>query len=222
MLIKIYNSISGYVGIVLIVATIFLIFPLFSISYTAHILLQISFLLILLFLTCMIKNTQTAIGATIFFIFPYIFFDAWSIYTGSINFMIYSYYFNCAFSLIISAYLISEILTSRFINTDMIFAAIAVYFITGIVLSKLYFVINTLYPLSFIGIKPLDAQAHTLLEAYESQFNFLYYSFTVLTSLGLGDITPVHHMAKSLTVLEAIFGQLFVATLIAKLVGSWR
>jgi hypothetical protein len=49
---------------------------------------------------------------------------------------------------------------------------------------------------------------------------FLYYSFTTLTTLGYGDIRPVTHAARMLSTGEALIGQLYVAILIARLVGS--
>jgi hypothetical protein len=48
---------------------------------------------------------------------------------------------------------------------------------------------------------------------------FLYFSFTTLTTMGYGDITPVHSLARSLANLEALIGQLFPAILIARLVS---
>ena len=47
----------------------------------------------------------------------------------------------------------------------------------------------------------------------------LYFSFVTLTTLGYGDITPVSRVAQMLTGVEAMMGQLFVAILIARLVG---
>jgi len=49
-----------------------------------------------------------------------------------------------------------------------------------------------------------------------------YYSFVTLTSLGFGDITPVHPVARSMTVLEALIGVLYPAVLIARLVSLER
>jgi len=46
----------------------------------------------------------------------------------------------------------------------------------------------------------------------------LYFSFTTLTSTGYGDILPVHPFARSLANLEAMIGQLFPATLLARIV----
>ena len=46
----------------------------------------------------------------------------------------------------------------------------------------------------------------------------LYFSFTTLTTVGYGDIVPVHPFARSLANLEAIMGQLYPATLLARVV----
>lgn len=47
----------------------------------------------------------------------------------------------------------------------------------------------------------------------------LYYSFTTLTTLGYGDITPIHPYARSLAVLESLVGVIYPAVLIARLVS---
>ena len=49
--------------------------------------------------------------------------------------------------------------------------------------------------------------------------NFLYFSFTTLTTLGYGDILPATPVARGTTVLEAFFGQLYLAILVARGVG---
>ncbi len=48
-----------------------------------------------------------------------------------------------------------------------------------------------------------------------------YYSFEVLTTLGFGDITPVNDLVRRLTALEAMAGQIFLATLVARLVAMY-
>ncbi len=51
--------------------------------------------------------------------------------------------------------------------------------------------------------------------------SFTYFSYTTLTTMGYGDITPLHPFARSLSNLEAIIGQLYPAILIARLL-SWE
>jgi hypothetical protein len=59
-----------------------------------------------------------------------------------------------------------------------------------------------------------------LTEAQYSRFgsDLIYFSFVTLTSTGYGDILPVHPLARSLSNCEAIIGQLYPATLLARLV----
>jgi hypothetical protein len=54
---------------------------------------------------------------------------------------------------------------------------------------------------------------------YGSGAALLYFSFTTLTTLGYGDILAVHPLARSLSNLEAVIGQLYPATLLARLVS---
>jgi hypothetical protein len=48
---------------------------------------------------------------------------------------------------------------------------------------------------------------------------YVYFSFTTLTTLGYGDIVPLHPIARTLAVCEALIGQLYPAVLIAGLLG---
>jgi hypothetical protein len=54
---------------------------------------------------------------------------------------------------------------------------------------------------------------------YGSGATLLYFSFTTLTTLGYGDIVPIHPLARSVANLEAVIGQLYPATLLARLVS---
>ena len=47
----------------------------------------------------------------------------------------------------------------------------------------------------------------------------IYFSVMTLTTVGYGDITPIHPMARALAMLEAVIGQLFPVILIARLVA---
>ena len=50
---------------------------------------------------------------------------------------------------------------------------------------------------------------------------YLYFSFVTLTTLGYGDVTPVSYLARSMAVLIAVTGQLYMTILIAMLVGKF-
>jgi ion channel len=51
--------------------------------------------------------------------------------------------------------------------------------------------------------------------------DYLYFSFVTMTTLGYGDITPVSSLAKSITILIAVMGQLYLTMLVAMLVGKF-
>jgi voltage-gated potassium channel Kch len=48
---------------------------------------------------------------------------------------------------------------------------------------------------------------------------FLYFSYVTMTTLGYGDITPIAPIARSLAMLEALIGQIYLVVMIAWLVG---
>jgi len=52
-------------------------------------------------------------------------------------------------------------------------------------------------------------------------FDCMYYSYMTLTTLGYGDIVPMTAHARSVSILEAVSGVLYVAVLIARLVGLY-
>jgi hypothetical protein len=74
----------------------------------------------------------------------------------------------------------------------------------------LFTFIGSLVPKAFSGLSLEDSPALAS--------NLIYFSFVTLTTTGYGDIFPVHPIARSLCNLESIFGQLYPATLLARLV----
>jgi voltage-gated potassium channel Kch len=59
------------------------------------------------------------------------------------------------------------------------------------------------------------------LDGIVSAGDFTYFSFITLTTVGYGDITPASELAKRLVVVEAFVGQVFLITLVARLVSLW-
>ena len=62
----------------------------------------------------------------------------------------------------------------------------------------------------FVDNQPMDPQT------------FQYFSFTTLTTLGYGDFTAQQNPGQAVAMIEAMSGQIFLATLVAKLVSSFR
>lgn len=90
--------------------------------------------------------------------------------------------------------------------------AIVVYLLIGLVWTAAYELIHHVSPGAFQLAQGGRSDARTTQ-------GLLYFSFVTLTTLGYGDITPLHPVARSLAIAEALMGQLYPAILIARLVS---
>jgi hypothetical protein len=91
-----------------------------------------------------------------------------------------------------------------------VMGAVLLYLTIAVAFAALFTFVGTLVPKAFFGMSVEDSPA------LASQI--IYFSFATLTTTGYGDIHPVHPLARSLCNLEAVFGQLYPATLLARLV----
>ncbi|NJC88855.1 MAG: ion transporter [Desulfuromonas sp.] len=91
--------------------------------------------------------------------------------------------------------------------------AVAVYLLFGLTFAYLYSLLDQLLPGAF------SLPASTNVNDPTHQESFTYFSFITLTTLGYGDITPVHPAARMCVAVQALFGQLYPATLLARLVS---
>ena len=93
------------------------------------------------------------------------------------------------------------------VSGDTIRGGVAIYFLMGTFWAFLYQLLLLFDP-NAISI-PEHGQFSTI----------LYFSFTTLTTLGYGDIAPLTHQARSLAMLEAAAGPIYMTVFIARLVG---
>lgn len=99
------------------------------------------------------------------------------------------------------------------VNVYLIYGAISIYLLIGSVFTQIYITLALAFPGAFNGV---DAGV-----GYDQLSSSLsYYSFVTLTTLGYGDITPQLHYARVLAYVEAVFGQLYLTILVARLVGT--
>jgi hypothetical protein len=104
--------------------------------------------------------------------------------------------------------LIMKIFAEKEISAETIKGGISVYFLMGFLWAFLYSLLLL-----------LDPQALSFAKGSFEYSELTYFSFTTLTTLGYGDITPVSWLARNLTILESTFGQIYLTVLIARLVG---
>jgi Ion channel len=96
------------------------------------------------------------------------------------------------------------------ITYHRIMGAILLYLTIGVTFVALYTFVGLLIPGSFSGMSLKDSPTFAS--------TMIYFSFGTLTTAGSADISPLHPIARSLTNVEAMIGQLYPATLLARIV----
>jgi hypothetical protein len=125
------------------------------------------------------------------------------------------YGLNIAFYLIVAARLLLYLLRKGAVTADKLHAAISIYLVTAIAWAMAYSIVFWADPGAFVfANRPPDSVSPPF-------YHFLYFSITTITSTGYGDITPITDQARSLAILEQLFGLFFMTVLIARLAGLY-
>jgi voltage-gated potassium channel len=95
------------------------------------------------------------------------------------------------------------------VDAETIYAALSTYLLVGLFFGEIYWAIEQSWPDSLSGPDKI------------TEFACTYYSFVTLASLGYGDVLPRSDIARGVAVLEVVGGQLFLAVLVARLVGGF-
>ncbi len=125
---------------------------------------------------------------------------------------------SCLFLAVTVVALVSRLFIVRSVTLDTISAGICAYLLMGITFAYAFAVVELQNPHSFSATL-FQKSAGNIAPLMASLHSFIYYSFVCLTTTGFGDIAPISEGARSLSVMESVFGQLYVAILIARLVS---
>ena len=106
--------------------------------------------------------------------------------------------------------LFREILKTKIIDSHIISSAISIYVLVGIFWYLLFMFLLMIVPDSFY-IRNFNPEIVSI--------DMIYFSFTTLTTLGYGDITPVSYTAKMWSITEAMMGVMFLAVMISRVVS---
>ena len=112
--------------------------------------------------------------------------------------------------------ILRRVLPKEDVDVETLFAAVDVYVIIGLIFSTLF--IGIAYVCHAIGATPFLAQPPPTVHPPS---DYVYLSFVTLTTVGFGDLTPLSDLARSVVVLEALIGQIFLVTLVARLVSLY-
>ena len=97
------------------------------------------------------------------------------------------------------------------VTPQSLYAALSAYLLIGLMFAAFFGAMDDLTTTDFfVNGQPANIQT------------FQYFSFTTLTTLGYGDFTAASNFGRAVAVLEAFTGQIFLATLVARLVSAYR
>jgi voltage-gated potassium channel len=112
--------------------------------------------------------------------------------------------------------ILAFIFATKQVTLDTIFAAVVAYLFIAYTFAQTYLLLYLFSPQSF------NFPASVSPAAFDSfHGEIIFYSLIIITTVGIGDIVPQTPIARTLTVLEAMIGQFFVAILVAWLVGRF-
>jgi ion channel len=105
---------------------------------------------------------------------------------------------------------VNRVLHHRRVTHETVLGALCAYVLVGLLFAFVYLAVDELRDGPFFT----QPGPH-------SQSEYLYFSFVALTTLGFGDLSPSVGLPQALTVLEALLGQVFLVTMVARLVTLW-
>jgi len=116
---------------------------------------------------------------------------------------------SAAFYFLTLCYLLAYVFRNEVLTVDKLYGAAAAYLMLGVLWGYFYMLLLASHP------GAVASSGQPIIE-------IVYFSFTVLTSTGFGDIVPTHPVARMLCVVEQTAGVLFIAILIARLASTYH
>ena len=113
--------------------------------------------------------------------------------------------------LIAPIFVVRDIGSRRDVDRETMLGAIAGYLLVGMFFAFVYRAIGILQPAPFFGAAGPGDTAQVL-----------FFSFVTLTTTGYGNLVPASNPGQTMAVVEAVLGQLFLVTAVAKVVTAWR
>ena len=107
--------------------------------------------------------------------------------------------------------IVHRVLTFGTVTLQSIFGAFSAYLIVGLMFASFY-----------AAMYHFGGDQFFANEQMGNTQTFQYFSFTTLTTLGYGDFTAYDNSGRAVAVMEALTGQIFLATLVARLVAAFR
>lgn len=120
-----------------------------------------------------------------------------------------------AFISTVTVALLRYVLDRRAITTDKVFGAVAAYILIALSFASVFGLLQVFEPHAFNATHGHGPDGRL------NWSDLMYFSFTVLTSTGFGEITPATPLARALIVIEQVLGVMYVAFLVARLANMY-
>jgi len=113
-----------------------------------------------------------------------------------------------------------RVFASLAVTADTIAGGIVVYILMGFAFACVIAIVDFVQPGSVqLGAGPPPANGGATATGH--MLPYMYYSFMTMLTVGYGDVVPMTGVTRMLAVVEALFGQLYIAVLIGRLVGAY-
>ena len=131
-----------------------------------------------------------------------------------------SYAFNVVFLSFVAVVILLDVVKHEQITMDKVLGAVCVYVLMGIIWGMVYAIIQLgSVDAAFHMAENISASVPSKDRIQMMDSQLMYFSFITLTTVGFGDIVPVHSVARALSCVEAVIGQVYLAVLVAYLVA---
>jgi voltage-gated potassium channel len=204
------HRIGRFRFLLLAMVSMFVLRPFLADYEGVGFLTDLFFSLILVSGVCAFSHQKKDLVAALILAFPALFLEVVSFFLQSESIVIMRRILIALFLACVLVIILSHIFRETEVTEDLITGAVCAYLLIGLFWTFIFYFLE----LARDGSFNLSKTARHDVGA------FLYYSFVTLTTVGYGDVLPLTAPARSLAVLEAVTGQLYLATTIARLVGA--
>jgi hypothetical protein len=181
-------------------------------------LLTAAFLVLLLSAAVAVSRSRaTAVAAAVLAI-PLVLAKVGDTFTDSVPIFMASDVLGLAFLGFISVVILRHLFTVTRVTVNTIAASLCVYLIMGLMWALIYSLVETVKPGSF-DLGSVGETGAAMRFGHEHSLYPIYFSLVTMTTLGYGDITPDSDTSRVLSSMEAVIGQIYLAVLVARLVG---
>jgi voltage-gated potassium channel len=196
------------------IVILLVLYPIFEANYVGEWSLQVLTTLLLISAVYALADSRPKLMAGIFIALCALVTGWLSAFWHMPNLTLVSNSITLFFFVFSTITILSSVLRKRMITLDTIYGGICVYLLMGLTFGMFFFLLDTLIPGS---IYPYPVSGLNLMVTFSDH---IYYSFYSMTTLGYGAIVPVSAAARTGTLFCAVCGVLYVAVLIAWLVGG--